>query len=294
MYFAATPPIHGFRPTGAAHGVQIRSSRICRAARCACKIAPSDFVFRASCPPPSGRHFVRAKSLPAILSNLLSVLIFTTLSYIRSSISALVYGWAGRIIPYIHVVHPSGRTSCVQIRSRRICRPLIGSHCYHFSYKRSYTSLYMAGPGGLLRSSCLRPSGRTSCVQIRSRRICRTSYRFSLLPLSSINAHIHQRLYLAGPGGFEPPNARIKTWCLTAWRRPNINTATSVTIATRHSEVHARIPSSLTRLMPYHLATAQYKYSYFRYHRNLAFGGSCQDPIIINPADALPPGDGPI
>ena len=27
--------------------------------------------------------------------------------------------------------------------------------------------------------------------------------------------------YLAGPEGFEPPNARTKTWCLTAWRRPN-------------------------------------------------------------------------
>ncbi len=25
---------------------------------------------------------------------------------------------------------------------------------------------------------------------------------------------------LAGPEGFEPPNARTKTWCLTAWRRP--------------------------------------------------------------------------
>ena len=26
---------------------------------------------------------------------------------------------------------------------------------------------------------------------------------------------------LAGPAGFEPAHARIKTWCLTAWRRPN-------------------------------------------------------------------------
>jgi hypothetical protein len=69
----------------------------------------------------------------------------------------------------------------------------------------------------------LRPSGQPSAVQIRSRRICRTSYRFSSVHLSAVNAHIHQRLYLAGPGGFEPPNARIKTWCLTAWRRPNIS-----------------------------------------------------------------------
>jgi hypothetical protein len=27
--------------------------------------------------------------------------------------------------------------------------------------------------------------------------------------------------YMAGPAGFEPTHARIKTWCLTAWRRPN-------------------------------------------------------------------------
>ncbi len=27
---------------------------------------------------------------------------------------------------------------------------------------------------------------------------------------------------MAGPAGFEPAHARIKTWCLTAWRRPNI------------------------------------------------------------------------
>lgn len=26
---------------------------------------------------------------------------------------------------------------------------------------------------------------------------------------------------LAGDEGFEPPNARTKIWCLTAWRIPN-------------------------------------------------------------------------
>ena len=118
----------------------------------------------------------------------------------------------------------------------------------------------------------LRPSGQPSAVLICSRQISRTSFRFSSCLLSSINAHIYQRLYLAGPGGFEPPNARIKTWCLTAWRRPNINTATSITIAAWHAEAHARIPSSLSRLLPYHLATAQSQYSYFHYHRCLAFG----------------------
>ena len=29
-----------------------------------------------------------------------------------------------------------------------------------------------------------------------------------------------QVLKMAGPAGFEPTHARIKTWCLTAWRRP--------------------------------------------------------------------------
>ena len=27
---------------------------------------------------------------------------------------------------------------------------------------------------------------------------------------------------LAGVGGFEPPHARVKVWCLTAWLHPNI------------------------------------------------------------------------
>ena len=28
---------------------------------------------------------------------------------------------------------------------------------------------------------------------------------------------------LAGMAGFEPTNARVKVWCLTAWRHPNVN-----------------------------------------------------------------------
>ena len=27
---------------------------------------------------------------------------------------------------------------------------------------------------------------------------------------------------MAGMAGFEPTNARVKVWCLTAWRHPNI------------------------------------------------------------------------
>ena len=34
---------------------------------------------------------------------------------------------------------------------------------------------------------------------------------------------------MAGPAGFEPAHARIKTWCLTAWRRPNIHLLKAVT-----------------------------------------------------------------
>ena len=29
-------------------------------------------------------------------------------------------------------------------------------------------------------------------------------------------------MILAGVGGFEPTNARVKVWCLTAWRHPNV------------------------------------------------------------------------
>ena len=29
-------------------------------------------------------------------------------------------------------------------------------------------------------------------------------------------------IILAGMEGFEPPNARTKTWCLTTWRHPNM------------------------------------------------------------------------
>ena len=30
---------------------------------------------------------------------------------------------------------------------------------------------------------------------------------------------------MAGMAGFEPTNARVKVWCLTAWRHPNVDTA---------------------------------------------------------------------
>jgi hypothetical protein len=110
--------------------------------------------------------------------------------------------------------------------------------------------LYLAGPGGLLRASCPPPCGphfvRSNSLPANLPNLC----RFSLLPHSALNTHQHLNLYLAGPGGFEPPNARIKTWCLTAWRRPNSNSYP-------FSEVHARIPCSINWLAPYCVATAQ-------------------------------------
>ena len=118
-----------------------------------------------------GPHFVRSNSLQAHVDPYLRVLIFSTFIYKRAYTSTFMFGWAGRITPYIHV---------------------------------------------------LRPSGQPSAVQICSRQICRTSYRFSFIRFLSINTHLHQCFFLAGPGGFEPPHTRIKTWCLTAWRRPNI------------------------------------------------------------------------
>ena len=30
------------------------------------------------------------------------------------------------------------------------------------------------------------------------------------------------QIFLAGMAGFEPTNARVKVWCLTAWRHPNV------------------------------------------------------------------------
>ncbi len=157
----------------------------------------------------------------------------------------------------------------------------------------------------------LRPAGRTSCVQICSRRICRTSYRFSFLPLSSINAHLHQRLYLAGPGGLlrascPPPCGPhfVRSNLLPA----NLSNLLSVLIFTTFIYIRSftsafifgwagRIRTSACQdqnLVPYRLATAQYQYTFFRYQHFLACEGSCQDPIIINLAGALPLGDGPI
>ncbi len=125
--------------------------------------------------------------------------------------------WLGREdYSGLPALHPSGRTACVLICSGQISRT-----SYRFSFLplsslyALYISVYIVG-----REDYSPPFA--ACVLL-FRQISRTSYRFSFLPLSSLYAHLHQRLYLAGPGGFEPPNARIKTWCLTAWRRPNIN-----------------------------------------------------------------------
>ena len=38
---------------------------------------------------------------------------------------------------------------------------------------------------------------------------------------------------MAGEDGFEPTNARVKVWCLTAWRHPNTDTNYIVNITTK-------------------------------------------------------------
>ena len=38
--------------------------------------------------------------------------------------------------------------------------------------------------------------------------------------------HLNQTLMMAGMAGFEPTHTRVKVWCLTAWRHPNICTMT--------------------------------------------------------------------
>ena len=35
---------------------------------------------------------------------------------------------------------------------------------------------------------------------------------------------------MAGMAGFEPTNARVKVWCLTAWRHPNVSRPTPDTV----------------------------------------------------------------
>ena len=238
MYFAATPPIHGFRPAGQPSAVQIRSSRICRA--------------RTSCVQNRSQRFCRTSYRFS----------FLPLSSVYAHLhQRSINGWAGRITPGFLPSALRAALRAFKFAPGKFVEPLIGSHFYH---SHPYTLIYISAYIWLGREDysvhpCTRPSGCTSCVQIRSRRICRTSYRFSFLPLSAIYAHLYQRLYMAGPGGFEPPNARIKTWCLTTWRRPNI-----------------------TRILLHLAATS--------WHSD----GSCQDPMIINSAGALPLGDGPI
>jgi len=60
-------------------------------------------------------------------------------------------------------------------------------------------------------------------------------------------------MFKIAPGNFvEPTHARIKTWCLTAWRQPNLYIPTSFKVAAlaKHVYMFGRItPGS----MPYAL-----------------------------------------
>ena len=85
---------------------------------------------------------------------------------------------------------------------------------------------------------------------------------------------------MAGAAGFEPTHARIKTWCLTAWRRPKKSTSlishpawqdySDFVLALRASLVNSavRLAARVRRtyacqdqnLVPYRLATPQKLY----------------------------------
>ena len=72
------------------------------------------------------------------------------------------------------------------------------------------------------------------CLQTRNARNASTKFRKTLeskkaeksLEISAFLVfsclHLNQTLIMAGMAGFEPTNARVKVWCLTAWRHPNV------------------------------------------------------------------------
>ena len=46
---------------------------------------------------------------------------------------------------------------------------------------------------------------------------------------------------MVGMAGFEPTNARVKVWCLTAWRHPNIEKSeTKHWHHDKHSKMHRK------------------------------------------------------
>jgi hypothetical protein len=96
------------------------------------------------------------------------------------------YGWAGWIAKYI-----------LYFALRAVLRT---------------SKIAMSTDGQVPRSTRMCGSGLQA---ILSNRCSHPAGPYALYYLSLI------RLILAGPAGFEPTNARIKTWCLTTWRRPN-------------------------------------------------------------------------
>ena len=72
------------------------------------------------------------------------------------------------------------------------------------------------------------------CLQTRNARNASTKFRKTLeskkaeksLEISAFLVfsclHLNQTLIMAGMAGFEPTTARVKVWCLTAWRHPTI------------------------------------------------------------------------
>ena len=75
------------------------------------------------------------------------------------------------------------------------------------------------------------------CLQTRKARNASTKFRKTLESKKTEKSleisvfllfsclHLNQTLIMAGVAGFGPTNARVKVWCLTAWRHPSIEMA---------------------------------------------------------------------
>ena len=83
-----------------------------------------------------------------------------------------------------------------------------------------FRPLNLAGPAGLRNTSCISPCG-PSCGRPKSLPAILSNLGSHPAGLCTLHHLGFRPLNLAGPAGFEPTNARIKTWCLTTWRRPN-------------------------------------------------------------------------
>ena len=145
--------------------------------------------------------------------------LFLPLPRLPESISANSGNWPGREDYYVPP-----------------CTPPFGPA---FGCSKSLQAILYSGP------PALRPAGRTACVQIRSRRICRTSIGSHLFFFSALYVHLHQRIIWLG-----------------------------------REDSNLRMPGSKPGALPLGDGPISLKRLPVANER-LAFGGSCQDPVII-------------